>query len=147
MAKTITICSSANFYKHVAEIADELEKWGYKTLIPHNAHKMRESGNYDVDHYKTWYENPDDFDKKRDYMDKHLREVERADAILLVNDEKKGVKGYIGPNGLIEMAVAYYLNKPIYVLNSVAKENNAYEEVLGMGCIILDGDLKKISFL
>lgn len=145
MGKVITICSSAQFYEHVNKVADELEKIGYTALVPDNAKKMRVSGNYDVKQNKTWFDNPEDFVKKRAYMDAHFKEVEKADAVLLVNDEKHGKAGYIGPNGLMEMAVAYYLNKPIFVLNDVDKENSVYEEVYGMGCTILHGDVSKID--
>lgn len=143
--KTITICASSTFYKHVNEIADDLEKRGYKTIVPENAVTMGQTGNYDVDSLKTWYDNPEDFRKKRQFMDHHFAEVEKADAILLVNDEKKGIKGYIGPNGLMEMALAYYLKKPIFILNDIDKDHNVYEEVFGMGCIILHGDISKIK--
>jgi hypothetical protein len=145
MAKIITVCSSAVFYKHVNDIAVILEKKGYEVIVPQNAVKMRQTGNYDVASTKTWYDNPDDFVKKRQYMDDHFKEVEKADALLLVNDEKKGIKGYIGPNGLMEMALGYYLKKPIYILNPVTKDNTVYEEVLGMGCEIINGDLEKIQ--
>src|SRR3990167_6663602 len=117
--KTITLCSSASFYKHVGEIADKLEKRGYKVIIPLTAGKMRKSGNYDVSAVKTWIQNKDDLHKKKKLMDEHFKEVERSDAILVVNDEKHGVAGYIGPNAFMEMAVAYYLKKPIYILNGV----------------------------
>lgn len=145
MGKVITLCSSAQFYEHVNELADKLEEAGYTAIVPNNAKTMRAEGNYDVSVYKTWFDKPEDFAKKRTFMDAHFKEVEKADAILLVNDEKHGKPGYIGPNGLMEMAIAYYLKKPIYVLNAVAKDNSVYEEVHGMGCIILDGDLSKIS--
>lgn len=143
--KIITLCSSANFYKHVAELADELEEMGYKTIIPVNAYKMRETGDYEVSHYKTWYENPHHFHKKRAFMDEHIEEIEKADAILIVNDTKRGVKGYIGPNSLMEMAVAYYLKKPIFILNKIGKDNNVYEEVMGMEAIILNGNVRKLK--
>lgn len=145
MGKIITLCSSAQFYKHVNELADKLEEMGYTALVPGNAKKMRASGNYDVAQHKTWFDNPGDFGKKREFMDAHFKEVEKADAVLLVNDEKHGKPGYIGPNGLMEMAVAYFLKKPIYVLNDVDKDNSVYEEVYGMGCVILHGDISKVS--
>ena len=144
--KTITVCSSAAFYEHVNQIADELEKKGYKVLVPQNAIKMREQGDYTVEVHKTWYDNPEDFHKKRKFMDDHFKEVEKCDAVLIVNDEKRGIAGYIGPNGLMEMALGYYLKKPIYVLNEVTKDNSVYEEVLGMGCVILNGKLEGIDF-
>ena len=143
--KIITICSSAAFYKHVGEIAEELESRGYETVIPQTAEKMRKSGNYDVAAVKTWIKNEADLHKKQKLMDAHFKEVERADAILVVNDKKHDVEGYIGPNVFMEMALAYYLKKPIYILNGVSNDSTIYEEVYGMGNIILDGNLEKFK--
>lgn len=145
MKKTIAICSSAAFYKHVNGIADELETRGYKVLVPHTANKMRTSGDYNVTNVKTWIANKSDLHKKQKLMDMHFREVEAADAILVVNDEKHGEPGYIGPNVFMEMSLAYYLKKPIYILNGVKNDSKIYEEVYGMGNVILDGDLDKID--
>ncbi len=45
----------------------------------------------------------------------------------------------------MEMGLAFHLQKPIYVLNPITKEMPTYEEVLGMGPIVLDGDIAAIS--
>lgn len=145
MTKTITICSSAAFYRHVNELADKLVKLGFKAIVPLTATKMYASGNYDVNDYKTWYENVEDFSKKAQLMRGHFDEVASGDAILVVNDEKHGVPSYIGPNVLMEMGLAFYLKKSIFVLNSITNDMPLYEEVIGMGSIILDGDLAKVD--
>jgi hypothetical protein len=44
----------------------------------------------------------------------------------------------------MEWGVAYYLGKPIFILNGVDKSSNFYEEVYGMAAVI-DGDLAKID--
>lgn len=142
--KIITICSSAAFYRHVNEVAIRLEKRGYEVHVPLTATKMQKSDNYKVEDYKTWYENSDDFNKKAKLMRGHFDEVVVADAILVVNDEKNGIKGYIGPNVLMEMGLAFYLDKPIYVLNPVTSDMPLYEEVVGMGAVILNGKLGKV---
>ncbi len=122
-----------------------LDKQGYEVIVPYTANRMRESGNYNVSDYKTWYDNEEDFDKKAKLMRGHFDEVAKADAIVVVNDEKHGVVGYIGPNVLMEMGLAFYQNKPIYVLNPISSDMPVYEEVVGMGSIILDNNLKKIT--
>lgn len=143
--KVITICASSNFYKHVNQVADELEAKGFEVIVPHNAAIMRKTGDYDVVKLRTWLKDPSEFTKKQKFMDMHFKEVEKADAILVVNDEKNGVKGYIGANGLMEMALGYYLKKPIFILNPVSKDSSVYEEVHGMGAVILHSDLDKID--
>jgi hypothetical protein len=145
--KTIVLCSSAAFYEHVGKLADELTVMGWKAIIPQTARKMKASGNYDVDAVKTWYKDPSHFNRKTALMRDHFNEVAGSDAILVVNDEKQGVPGYIGPNALMEMGIAFHLNKPIYVLNPVAEGNPVYEEVMGMGSTILNGALNNIKEL
>ncbi len=143
---TVVLCSSAAFYEHTNQLADEIDKMpGFKAVVPHNAAEMRKKNDYNVEAVKTWYDNPKDFKRKTEYMRWHFEEVEKADVILVVNDEKHGVAGYVGPNVLLEMGLAFYLHKPIYVLNPVSKEMPTYEEVIGMGSVFINGDLKKIK--
>src|SRR5690242_12380415 len=102
---TIVVCSSAMFYEHVVDIAVELESMGLKAVIPYTARQMQESGDYDVTNYKTWNENGQDFDKKADLMRRHFAEIAAGDAVLVINDKKHGITGYIGPNVLLEMGI------------------------------------------
>jgi len=140
----IVICSSATFYKHVCEIQDELSKKGLDVVIPKTAQIMRESGDFKVDNYKTWYKDESTFKKKQELMDGHFAEIENGDAILVVNDEKHSIEGYIGPNVLMEIAIAYFLKKKIYVLNDVAKDQPLYEEIKGIEAIELSGNVSSI---
>ena len=57
----IVICSSAAFYQKVNDLATELEKLGFTAVVPRTARTMAEKGDYDVSHYKTWYENDADY--------------------------------------------------------------------------------------
>ncbi len=142
--KIITICSSASFYGRALEIEEELVKKGFRVSIPSTAYKMKQSGDFEVDHYKTWFRNPDDYPVKAERMREHNNKIVEGDAILVVNEEKKGMPGYIGGNVLMEMAIAFHCGKPIYVLNPVLDSSPFYEEILGMGPIFLFGDLTKI---
>lgn len=137
---TITVCSSANFYKKVVEIQATLEKAGHRTIIPHTAEKMKKSGDFDVSHYKTWFAEPGDYHKKAALMRTHFNEIEKGDIILVVNEEKHGQPNYIGGNVLMEMAIAFYLNKPLYILNDVPQASSFLEEILGMEPTVLNGN-------
>lgn len=136
---TITICSSANFYKQAVEIQEELEKAGYKVIVPKTATKMKKSGDYNVDHYKTWFADANDYHKKAALMRAHFEEVEKGDAILVLNYEKHGVKNYIGGNVLMEMSLAFWLKKPIFIINEIPDESAFLEEIIGMSPIALHG--------
>jgi len=145
MKKTIVICSSAAFYEHVNQIADELEKMGFNVEVPATAERMRKSGDYDIYKIKTWIDDPEQFKIKRGLAMDHFDKVTKGDAILIVNDSKPGRSNYIGPNATMEWGLAYYLKKPVYILNGVPKNSNYYEEVYGMSTAVLDGDLSKIK--
>lgn len=142
--KTIAICSSAYFYRHVVELEQKLQVLGYEVIIPKNARQMKESGDYDVSHYKTWFDDAADYDKKADFMRSHFAEEEKSDAILVVNDTKNGIEHYIGGNVLIEMAIAFYLNKKIFVLHDLPEDSTYIEEIKGMQPILLNGQLEKL---
>src|SRR5258708_642336 len=111
----ITICSSASFYKDVLAIEQELKQLGYSVKIPKTANVMKKTGNFTVSDYKTWYTDRNDYKKKKALMDGHFKKVMEADAILVVNNEKNGILGYIGGNGLMEMTIAYHYKKPIFL--------------------------------
>ncbi len=138
---TITICSSASFYQQVNDIVDQLVSQGHEVLVPHTAKVMKESGDYDVSHYKTWFGNADDYTKKADLMRKHFDEVARGDITLVANYEKHGQENYIGPNVLMEMGIAFYLNKPIYIMNDLPENSPFEEELKGFMPTVLHGDL------
>lgn len=144
--KTIVLCSSGSFYKHVNELADELEGLGFRAVVPATARRMRVSGDYDISKVKTWLNNSKDFDGKATRSTDHFREVAKGDAVLIVNDDKPSQPNYIGPNVLMEWGLAFYLGKPVFILNGVAKDANTYEEVFGLSTAVLDGDLTKIKF-
>ena len=125
-SKTITLCASASFYKGINQIKEDLIKLGFIVLIPHTASIMQKNNDFNVAHFKK---------------------IVKGDSILVINNTKHGVKGYIGGNVLMEMAIAYFLNKKIYVLNAMSKKLSIYEEVMGLSPTILNGDITKVSIL
>jgi len=140
----ITICSSASFYRQAVDVQAELERAGYTVIIPENAELMKQRNDFEVTHYKTWFEDAKDYHKKATLMRHHFQEVKKADAILVLNYEKHGVPNYIGGNVLMEMSLAFYLNKPIYVLNEIPEESSFLEEIVGLGSIPLHGKIENL---
>ena len=111
----ITICSSASFYQDVIDIEEKLKQAGFAVEIPSTANRMKASNDFVVEHYKTWFGNPEDYVIKKQLMDEHFAKVVGADAILVVNQTKREF-----PDTLVvirmEMTVAYINHKPIYLL-------------------------------
>lgn len=124
-----------------------LQKIGYQAIIPATAERMRQSGDYDVAHYKTWFSDPNDYHKKAALMRGHFIEIEKGDAILVLNDEKHGQSNYIGGNVLVEMAIAFYLHKPIFIFNDTPKDSPFLEEILGFEPVVLRGQIENLAKL
>lgn len=143
--KTIVICSSASFYSQVVEVQKQLKDLGFKVRVPLTVNKMVKSNDFKVETYKTWMERPEDYKRKAYLTKKHFVEVEKGDVVLVLNYKKNGKNGYIGGAVLMEMAIAFYLKKPIYILNPIDDSSKYKEELYGMFPIILKGDLLKIK--
>jgi hypothetical protein len=141
--KTIVICASAHFYPQVIEAEAQLKKKGFRVAIPYGAEKMK-SSDYVAKDSKTWLTNPADYHIKADFMRRHFDKVAAGDIVLVLNYEKNGKQNYIGANVMMEMALAFHLKKPIYVLNEIPQDSPFIEEILGMGSISLHGKLEDL---
>lgn len=77
----------------------------------------------------------------------HFKKIENSDAILVINNCKNEINGYIGGAVLSEMAIAKYLGKKIFVLNNLpsVEEIRYIFEITLMQPIILEGNLEKIK--
>ena len=80
---------------------------------------------------------------KTEMIRRHLARIRSSDAILVVNEDAKGIEGYIGANSFLEMGFAFVLEKPILLLNEVPNQPNK-DELLGLNPIELKGDLDSI---
>lgn len=120
---------------------------GYKVLVPSTATLMKKNNDYEVSHYNTWFADPDDYDKKAALMRAHFDKIDEGDAILVVNEEKRGVKNYIGGNVLMEMALAFHDKKPIFLLNGLPQDSAFEEEIKGMQPILLNGKAEDVPEL
>ncbi|MEK7652120.1 MAG: hypothetical protein AAB351_02895 [Patescibacteria group bacterium] len=149
---TITLCGSIAFIDQMYELKEKLEILGFDVLIPPDKVPNKERELINVkDYYASkkkamaannhaWVTEGNLDNRIRDHFDK----VTKGDAILVANYDKNGIKWYVGPNSLVEMGVAFYLNKKIYLLNPVP--DVAYkEEILGMRPIVIENDLSRIK--
>ena len=127
------------------EVKGELEKQGFTVLVPETAKIMQARNDYEVSHYKTWFAAEDDYPEKGRLIRTHFKEVAKGDAILVINDEKHGKPNYIGGNVLMEMSLAFWLEKPIFILYDFPEETSYLEELKGMLPTLLHGDLSKLS--
>lgn len=135
----ITICGSMQFYHQMAKAQKELEVRGLRVLVPTELgnEKTNESFmNKDEDKILTKIE--------YDFIREHFRKIEKSDAILILNYEKKGMAGYIGGNTFLEMGFAFGLGKKIYLLYPVPKMDYSVE-MHAMKPVVLHGDLTTLQ--
>ena len=144
----ITLCGSITFIDEMVVLKNELEKLGHEAHTPvlefrNENGKLISAKEFQV--LRKSDEKQDDWvwRRKKEAMLGHYDEIVWSDAILVLNEEKNGIPGYIGANTLLEMGLALYLRKPIYLWNPIP-EISYKEELLGMWPVVLDRDLKKI---
>lgn len=141
----LAVCASASFYKEVIAFSYKLEDLGLNVILPMTAAKMK-AENRENDEIKTDWATADiGYHGKSVLIRQHFDEIAEADAILVMNYEKHGKANYIGPNVLMEMAVAFHLKKPIYVLNGQPEDSPLIDEILGIEPTFLHGDINRLS--
>jgi hypothetical protein len=142
--KKICICSSVTFYKQVVDLSEKLEQQGFAVTIPALADIMKESGNFDLLAYQEQF-NSDNQARKGELISAGFRNIEISEVVIIANYEKHNQPGYIGPNVLMELAVAFYLGKKIFLLFEVPGTAAYAAEVYGMGATILDDDYSLLN--
>ncbi len=146
----ITICGSVAFIKEMEIEAEKLEALGHEVKFPPTT-KSGQNGEPipTLEYYKYKKEAAGKSDHwiwktHDDPIRAHFNKVAWSDAILVLNFDKNGVSNYIGPNTLMEMGLAFYLNKKIYLLNPIPNVP-WYEEIIGMKPICINGDYSELK--
>ena len=127
----ILLSGSFSARDKILEMVTELEDLGHEVESPNFG--------YEIVHGKV-----DTAEEKARLMSAYFPKIEWCDAVLAVNVDKRRIENYIGGNTLIELAVAFYLKKKIFLLNPIPDLPYA-EEIAGMMPVIIDKDLEKIS--
>jgi len=140
----IMIVGSMHFAKEMAAIKDKLEKQGHNVGVPLDTLECLENSEL-----KNSFENDLESEIKhcldRDLLMEGFKQIERSDAILVVNENKNSVEGYIGCSVLMEIGIAFYLGKKIYLLNDIDRSQKYALEVLITKPEIIGGDISKIK--
>ena len=116
--KKIVICASASFEDEIVEWKKKLEKKGFEVLKYPTKIKENLLTGYDKE------------------FSEHYNAINKADIVLALNLDKKGIRGYIGSAVFAEMAFALGLNKAfnknieVYYLNPIPKEKLPYSDEL-----------------
>ncbi len=134
----ITICGSMNFAKEMLETKRKLEKMGHHAIVPSSVHDCLKKPELNMDL---------NYCREKNVQEEYFNCVAEGDAILVLNYERNGIKGYIGGATLMEIGLAQHLDKKIFLLYPPPKiEDLRYSvEIQLAKPIILNGDLSLIG--
>lgn len=137
----IMIIGSMSFAREMLDAQAALTALGHTVDVPCDADVQASTeqffDNLDVDRK---------FCIETDIMRKCFKLVEDADAVLALNHDKNGVTGYLGTSALMELGLAHYLKKKIYLLKDVPSpdEHRWAHEVLIFQPTVINGDLTQV---
>lgn len=134
----ITVCGSMQFHQEMVDAEKTLEARGHTVYIPSGAYDKSKN-----EFYANSEEEKITFKVENDLIREHFRNIDQSDAILVVNYDKKGIKGYVGGNTFLEMGHAFSQGKTMYLLYPVP-DMDYIVEMESMVPVVLHGDLKKI---
>jgi len=127
------------FTDKMLEYRDKLRELGHEAFIT-DLHKTM-VGKTDTEIEEIKLHQKYNLDAIREFW----RMMQGADAVLVLNIDKNGVKNYIGGNTLMEIGFAHVLNQKIFMLNSIPEMPYCRTEIEAVKPIIINGDLKKIN--
>jgi hypothetical protein len=131
----ITICSSMTLADRIREVQAELESLGHTVYIPVE--------NEQFDYLEASDAARAQLKRDHDLIREHWRKIQRSEAILVLNEDVKGVPSYVGGNSFLEMGFAHILDLPIYMMQAVP-DMPYQSEMAAMDPDIIDGDLSRI---
>jgi nucleoside 2-deoxyribosyltransferase len=134
---TITICGSIKFMDEMKEAQKELEKLGHQVLMPVKAQE--------VDYWSEDNSSRVKAKKKYKFLEKHLDNIAKSDAILVVNITKGDIKNYIGANTFLEIGFAHYQKKKIFLLNPIPNQPYIIDELETIEPQIINGDYSLVK--
>jgi hypothetical protein len=94
----IMICGSMSFAREMVQAKHELEERGHTVLLPIDIESHVEDPKL-IDDLERNHEHV----KQNDVLRHCFQNVANSDAILILNKEKNGVKGYIGTSTLMDV--------------------------------------------
>jgi len=134
----IGIIGSMQFTEKMLEFRDKLNELGHEALVT-DLHKNL-VGKTDEEKEKIKLHQKYNMDAIRAFW----RMMQGADAVLVLNYNKHGIKNYVGGNTLMEIGFAHVLNQKIFMLNPIPDMPYCKSEIEAVKPVILNGDLTKI---
>ncbi|MDP1759984.1 MAG: hypothetical protein Q8L01_00750 [Candidatus Woesebacteria bacterium] len=135
----IGIIGSMQFTDKMVEFRDKLQELGHDAFITTLHKSMIGKTHEEIEEIKLHQKN--NMDAIREFW----RMMQGADAVLVLNFDKNGIKNYVGGNTLMEIGFAHILNQKVFMLNPIPDMPYCKTEIEAVKPIILNGDLTKIK--
>lgn len=127
------------FTERMMELCDQLEKLGHEAFMSKFAPYFVGKSDEEKEIIKLHQKN------KKDAIREFWKPMQDADALLVANFDKHGVKNYIGGNAFLEMGFAHVLNQKIFLLNPIPAMPYYETEIRAMAPTIINGNLTGIK--
>jgi nucleoside 2-deoxyribosyltransferase len=131
----IGIIGSMHFTEKMIEARDKLKKLGHDAFITNLAEPF--IGKTDQEKEKIKIHQKNNLDAIREFWNL----LQGADAVLVMNLDKNGIKNYIGGNTLMEIGFAHVLKQKIFLYNPVPDIPYYKSEIEAVRPVIIHGDL------
>ncbi len=131
----ITICSSMTLADRIRAVQAELGALGHSVYIPVE--------NTSFDYLEASSAERAALKREHDLIREHWRKIQKSDAILVLNEDAKGIRHYVGGNSFLEMGFAHILDLPIYMMQAIP-EMPYHSEMAAMDPIVIEGQLGRI---
>jgi hypothetical protein len=135
----IGIIGSMQFTDKMLEVKAKLQELGHDAFVT-DLHKAM-VGKTDEEIEKIKLHQKYNMDAIREFWNM----MQGADAVLVLNYDKNGIKNYVGGNTLMEIGFAHVLNQKIFMLNPIPEMPYCQTEIEAVKPIILNGDFSKIE--
>ena len=135
----IGIIGSMQFTDKMIEYRDKLKELGHDAFITDLHKTMVGKSDEEIEEIKLHQK------YNMDAIREFWKAMQGADAVLVLNLDKNGIKDYIGANTFMEMGFAHVLNQKIFMLNPAPDFKYFMTEIEALKPIILNGNLELIA--
>lgn len=135
----IGVSGSMQFTEEQIRVCEELEALGHTTFMS----KFKDKYIGKTDEEKETQKLQDKY--TNDAIREFWKPMQDADALVVVNLDKHGIKNYIGGNAFLEMGFAHVLGQKVYLMNPIPDMPYYGTEIIAMKPIVLNNDLSKIK--
>ena len=137
----IMICGSMSFAKEMVELQGQHKSIGHEVSIPSDTELHIEKPNF-----------IDDLEKDLEHVIQNnvLRQcfdlLAASEAVIFLNLPKNDIEGYMGTSVLMELGLAYYLKKKIYLMYPYPSPHAQRwaQEVASIQPVVLNGDISSL---